>query len=292
MLPTRVEIAPSVWMPRLNLNAYPNSSAWLGMGGRGMDSALDYGDDRQREMGSAARSSGIPRSALFITSKVPCCPKPSGFVMSGGIWPFLPAPRCQHASRNTTADIEFDLKTIGVPYVDLMLLHFTCDRWEDTLSAWRALEDAAISGQARAIGVSNFNRTDIEKLVSSPNVRLPPAVNQAGFAIGSPQNATLGRDWATIKRCRELGVKYEAYAPFGERHGDAPTSRVDVLSDPTVTRIAQRHNRSTAQVALRWIFQHDLLVITGSANPSHLQGDLGAFDFELSAADMAELDAV
>ena len=289
-LPTRAQIAPSVWMPRLNLNAYPNSSLWLREGGRGMDSALDYGDARQREMGSAAAASGVARSELFLTTKVPCCPKPSGFAQSGGIWPFLPMPGCEDAPRNSTADVEHDLQTIGTPYVDLMLLHFTCDRWEDTMRSWRALEEAALSGKARAIGVSNFNRTDVEKLVAAARIR--PAVNQAGFAIGSPQNETLGRDWGTIKRCRELGVSYEAYAPFGERHATAPTSRVDVLRDATVKRVAGRHNRSTAQVALRWILQHGMLVITGTPNAAHLKDDLAVFGFELSPEDMAELDAV
>ena len=210
--------------------------------------------------------------------------------MTGGIWPFLPAPHCQNSSRNTTADIEYNLKTIGVAYVDLMLLHFTCDKWEDTLTAWRALEAAALSGKTRAIGVSNFNRTDVENLVAAATIR--PAINQGGFAIGSPQNATLGRDWATIRRLRELGVAYEAYAPFGERHAAAPTSRVDVLSNPVVKRIAAAHNRSTAQVALRWIFEHDLLVVTGSANPAHQRDDRGVVDLILSASEMAALDAV
>ena len=115
---TRVEIAPSVWMPRLTLNAYPNTSSWLHVGGRGMDCALDYGDARQREMGRAVASSGLPRSELFITTKVPCCPK-GPFGRSG--WPFLPVPNCEHASRNSTDDILHDLRTIGVEYVDLLL---------------------------------------------------------------------------------------------------------------------------------------------------------------------------
>ena len=284
--PTRVEIAPSVWMPRLTMNAYPNSSSWLSAGGRGRDCALDYGDERQQEMGRAIASSRLPRSELFVTTKVPCCPK-GPFGASG--WPFLPVDNCT-AARNTTEDVEHDLETIGVGYVDLLLLHFSCDRFEDTLRTWRALEAAALSGKARAIGVSNFNRTDIEQLVAA--ARIPPAVNQAGFAIGSPQNATLGRDWATIRRCRELNVTYEAYAPFGERHATAPTSRVDVLSDPTVKRVAARNNVSSALVALRWILQHDMTVVTSGANPEHQREDLGVFEFELSTPDMAELDGV
>jgi 2,5-diketo-D-gluconate reductase A len=283
---TRVEIAPSVWMPRLTLNAFPDTPSWLQVGGRSVDCALDYGDARQGEMGRAVASSGIPRSELFVTTKVPCCPK-AHFGASG--WPWLPAKNCT-LSRNSTADIEYDLDIIGTNYIDLLLLHFTCDRWEDTLKAWRALESAALSGKVRAIGVSNFNRTDIDKLMAS--ARIPPAVNQAGFAIGSPQNATLGRDWATIKRCQELGITYEAYAPFGEQNATAPTSRVDVLRDPTVVTVAARNNKSTALVALRWVVQHGMSVVTSASDRAYQKEDLGVNDFELSAQDMADLDAV
>ena len=288
-LDPRVEIAPNVLMPRLTLNAFPNTSSWLRVGGRAMDCALDYGDERQGELGRAVAASGLPRSEVFITTKVPCCPK-GPFGPSG--WPFLPVAGCGNATRNTTADIEHDLHVIGVGYVDLLLLHFTCDRFEDTLRTWRVLETAALSGRARAIGVSNFNRTDLEQLVAAARIR--PAVNQAGFAIGSPQNQTLGRDWGTVQRCQELGVTYMAYAPFGERNATAPTSRVDVLRDPTVRRVAQRHNRSTAQVGLRWVLQHGMAVVTSASSAAYQEEDLGVFEegFELSEQDMAELDAV
>lgn len=283
---SRVEIAPSVWMPRLTLNAFPATAGWLAAGGRGVDCALDYGDERQSEMGRAVAASGIPRSEIFITTKVPCCPT-AHFGASG--WPWLPVANCSLA-RNTTEDIEYDLGLIGSEYVDLLLLHFTCDRWEDTLTSWRALEAAALSGQARAIGVSNFNQTDIERLIAT--ARIPPAVNQAGFAIGSPQNATLGRDWATIRRCQQLNVTYEAYAPFGERNATAPTSHVDVLSDPTVAAVAARANVSTALVALRWVVQHGMNVVTSASDAAYQAEDLGVDGFELSAADMATLDAI
>jgi len=257
-----------------------------------MDSALTYGDAKQKEMGSAVASSGLPRSEFFMTTKVPCCPA-GPFCNDNptheACMPFDPMPNCDVA-RNTTADIQHDLDTIGADYVDLLLLHFTCNRWEDTVRTWRVLEAAALSGKARAIGVSNFNRTDVEKLVAVAKV--PPAVNQAGFAIGSPQNATIGRDWATINRCRELGITYEAYGSFGELHATVPTSKVDVLNDPTVKRMAARYNRTTPQIAYRWTVQHDIVLLGKSSNAAHMREDMDIFEFELSDADMAELDAV
>jgi len=292
VLPPSVEIAPGVLMPRIIMNAYPNSAGWVQVGGRGMDAALDYGDARQKEMGHAVTSSGLPRSEFFVTTKVPCCPT-GPFCQDNpthqACVPFLPAPNCD-VSRNTTADIQHDLDIIGVDYVDLLLLHFPCNNWENTVRTWRVLEAAALSGKARAIGVSNFNRTDVEKLVAVAQV--PPAVNQAGFAIGSPQNATMGRDWSTIKRCRELGITYEAYGSFGESHSTVPTSKVDVLNDPVVKRVAARNNRSAALVAYRWTVQHGMVLLGSSSKSVHMREDLGIFEFELSDADMAELDAV
>jgi 2,5-diketo-D-gluconate reductase A len=198
-------------------------------------------------------------------------------------------PGCD-VSRDTSADIEHDLKIIGVDYVDLMLLHFPCNHFEDTLRTWRVLEAAAVSGKVRAIGVSNFNRTNIEQLMAV--AQIPPAVNQAGFAIGSPQNATIGRDWGTIKSCRDHGITYEAYGAFGEPHSTVPTSTVDVLNHPTVKRVAARHNASMSLVAYRWTVQHGMVCLASSADPAHMREDLGVFDFELSETDMAELDAV
>lgn len=257
-----------------------------------MDSALDYGDARQKEMGSAVASSGLPRSEFFVTTKVPCCPT-GPFCQDNpthrACVPFLPMPGCDIA-RNTTADIQHDLDIIGVDYVDLLLLHFPCSHWEDTVRTWRVLEAVALSGKARAAGVSNFNRTDVEKLVAV--ARVPPAVNQAGFAIGSPQNATLGRDWATINRCRELGITYEAYGSFGELRSTVPTSKVDVLNHPVVKRVAARNNRSAALVAYRWTVQHGMVLLASSSNSAHMREDMDVFDFELSGADMAELNAI
>jgi len=256
-----------------------------------MDSALDYGDARQEEMGAALRHAtarfNISRAEIFVITKVPCCPK-QPFGKAG--WPFLPAPNCTHA-RNTSADVAYDLRTIGVERVDLMLLHFTCDRFEDTLTAWRALERAQREGKARAIGVSNFNQSDIEQLVKMAAIK--PAVNQAGFAIGSPLNKTLGRDWGTIRACKELNITYQAYAPFGERKATAPTSKINVLTDARVKRIAQRHNVSTALVGLRWILQHGLSVVSRSSNAGHQAEDLTVFAaLELTQEDMDVLNEI
>ena len=287
----RVEIAKNVWMPKLTLNAYPNSTSWLQVGGRSMDSALDYGDARQEEMGAAVHYAtanlNISREEIFVVTKVPCCPK-QPFGKAG--WPFLPAPNCTHA-RNTSKDVDYNLRTIGVKKIDLLLLHFTCDKFEDTLTAWRALEQAQLDGKVRSIGVSNFNQSDIEKLVKMAKIK--PAVNQAGFAIGSPLNKTLGRDWGTINTCKALNITYMAYAPFGERHATAPTSKIDVLTDARVKRIAKSKNVSTALVGLRWILQHGLAVVTSAHRKDYQIEDLTVFTaLNLTQEEMDVLDGI
>lgn len=288
-VPTRIEIAPNVLMPQMTMNAHNATSEWIqvaknnSMTLTGVDWAFDYGEAGARALGDAMRKSGLPRSQFFLTSRVPCCPK------DVNRWPFLKFSGCNH-SRDTDADYKSSLEWFGVGYVDLVLMHWSCDRYEDTLRTWRAMESFAASGTARAIGVSNYNEADIDQLMKDAIIK--PSVNQAGYAIGSPGNATLGRDAGTIKRCRELNITYEAYGVFGEPHATAPTSAVDIMHHPIVLKVAQHHNVSAEQVAARWVVQQGMAFVASSADPVHMQSDLQIFDFQLSESEMAELTAV
>ena len=87
-------------------------------------------------------------------------------------------------------------------------------------------------------------------------------------------------------KCKEKGNTYSAYSPLGGLSG------VDVLSNPTVLSVAKTHNKSSAQVALRWVTQQGVVAVTASTNPAHLQGDMDIFDFTLSAQEMKELTAI
>ena len=110
-----VEIAPNVFMP-LVLDGVSNRSLWIDAGGRGLDTALTYGTRDQQNVGDAIKASGLPRSAFFIVSKVPCC--------LARKFPFGPAMQCKAGptgTRNTSADAEATLAAIGVEYVDLLL---------------------------------------------------------------------------------------------------------------------------------------------------------------------------
>ena len=160
-----VEIAPSVLMPMLSFGITMQHSLFLALGGRGLDTAFDYGDKYQAELGRAVATSGLPRSAVFVTTKVPCCA--SSFVKDD-----VYSNHC-HARRSpeeTAADVAHDLSVLGMPFVDLLLMHWPCDSTADTVATWRVLERLALDGRARAIGVSNFNASAIESLL--PHVKV------------------------------------------------------------------------------------------------------------------------
>lgn len=257
--PTTIEIAPGVFMPLVNVGGGgtkflpSNYSLWLELGGRGLDTALTYGDDVQRDVGKAIKASGLPRDQLFVTTKVPC-----------------PA--------QSSDDAGHDLEMIGVDYVDLMLLHWPCrSGMKDTISVYKSLENLVASKKARAIGISNFNAAEVDALIEAVSVK--PAVNQNPFSIGN-------HDLEALKKCQDLNITYSAYSPLGG------LSHVDVLHDPTVTAIANVHNKSTAQVALRWVVQQGVVAVTASTKATHLQSDMEIFDFVLTGEEMSRLTAV
>jgi len=195
----RVTIAPGVEMPTLNFGFEWNHRAALKLGVRGLDTALTYTDRQQAEVGAAVRESGIPREEIFVTSKIPCCP--SEFTKS----------LCLLAKRNATENALHDLKVLGLSYVDLLLVHWPCSSFDETVKAYRALEPLVKSGKARAIGISNFNSSAVEALL--PRVKVKPAVNQCGYSIGGHSEATQlwGRDDATRQTCRKHAVHDSAY---------------------------------------------------------------------------------
>lgn len=275
-----VEIAPGVAMPRVNLGI-SNHSLWLQAGGRGLDTALVYGDKAQAEVGAAVRASGLARSSLFVTTKVPCCPSAAWLKAAG-----LPLA-CVGLGKNTSEQISHDMATLGLDYVDLLLLHWPCDTLDETMAAYRAMEAAFAAGKARAIGVSNFNASLVEAVVAQAKVK--PALNQCAFSIAGHSDGAWGSDDATAEACRRLGVTFEAYSPLG---GWAKGGTGRILHDPTVAAIGAAHNKSSAQVALRWVVQQQVVAVTASNEAAYDEADLEIFDFELSAVEMAALSAL
>ena len=289
---TDIEIAPGVRMPLVS-GGNSGQRLWLKQGGRALDTAFHYGDKAQTSVGQAIAP--YPRSEVFVTTKVMCCPsliKPEVCTKAGmkgrgyGNHLLVTFPKQQ---------LDHSLRMLNTSYVDLVLLHQPCLTWEGTMKAWRTLEEAQRAGKIRAIGVSNFNATQIERLVHESTIK--PATNQVMYSIaGHPKkyridetgmeygSAKHGSDYATLAACRKHGVTLYAYSPLGK------SSKIDVLGHPIVQQIATAHNYTPAQVALRWSVQQGIPVITSSRNSVHVDQALAVPNLMLSDEEMDLLE--
>jgi diketogulonate reductase-like aldo/keto reductase len=256
-----------------------NHTSWIDVGGRGIDSAFVYGDANQGEAGAAVKNSGVPRDELFVISKISCCPSSFG------------DPICHDGSgryMNAQDQLAHNMQILGLEKVDLMLMHWPCDSMDDTLNMYKALLQFKASGKARGVGVSNFNATMLENLVSKVSQEEKPAINQVGFSIGAnvQEITSWGRDDVTVQKSKELGVMPMAYSPLGG------FTQVNVLKDPTVMAVAKAHGKNTAQIALRWITQQGITVVTRSDNKDHDILDLESFDITLTEDEMTRLSGI
>jgi 2,5-diketo-D-gluconate reductase A len=173
--------------------------------------------------------------------------------------------------RDPVAEAEQSLRRLGVEQVDLYLVHWP---QRGPTWAWPGMERARERGLARSIGVSNFSVADLDQVTRAGAV--VPAVNQVQFSPFWYRRALLDA-------CARLGIAAEAYSPLGTgRH----------LSDKTVRKVAEGAARTPAQVLLRWCLQRGIPVIPKSTHRERIEENARIFDFDLSAADMAELDGL
>ena len=152
----------------------------------------------------------------------------------------------------------------------------------------RASYDVAnVTGKVRAVGLSNFGADELEALLAMKDLSVRPALVQNGFSAvkaGHPEAGSWGgRDMRAFRKCVAEGITFSAYSPLGE------WTKVDVLGDPTVNAIAKAHGKSPAQVALRWLVQQGIVVVTATGSAAHAAGDFQIFDFRLTDAEMAAL---
>lgn len=249
---------------------------------RAIDTALIYGDFHQRAanlfVNYAVEKRGVDRSELFVTSKIPCCPG-------------QPFSHCEMSTGSAEGDVDAALGYFDS--VDLLLMHWPCLRFEDTLKTWRALENAQKAGRVRAIGVSNFNSSALQSLVT--HATIPPAVDQCGFALGV-YDPRWRRDLATVQLCQALGITYEAYGGLG---GSIPGwSHADFSALATRTdlaEIARALGKTPEQIALQWTTQHGQSnIVTSTQSAKHLAQTLevGTGQFQLSEDEMTKLDQI
>jgi diketogulonate reductase-like aldo/keto reductase len=249
------ELAAGVRMPLLGLGVWQIAAGreteqaveWaLEAGYRHIDTASMYRNEQS--VGAALRRSGLPREEVFVTTKL----------MPG--WP------------SAARELDKSLTRLGLDYVDLYLIH-----WPLPLAnahMWRQLESLQEGGRARAIGVSNFGRDRLAKLVRSAT--RVPAVNQVQF---SPYHYRR----QLLEYCNQQGIVFEAYSPLARGRGP---------HDPTIAALAQRIDRTPAQVMLRWAIQHGVIVIPKSSHQDRIRSNAQLFDFELTDAEMRALDAL
>jgi len=173
--------------------------------------------------------------------------------------------------RDPLKEAAFSVEQLEVDYVDLYLVHWPGGgaTW-----AWSGMEDARARSYARAIGVSNFDPDELDQVLGCATVA--PVVDQVHFNPATYRKALLDA-------CADRGIGLEAYSPLGTG---------ELLRDPVVAGVADGVGRRPAQVLLRWCVQRGIPVITKSTHRDRIAENAEIFDFELSANDMAELDAL
>ncbi|MBG9767527.1 glyoxal/methylglyoxal reductase [Bacillus vallismortis] len=172
----------------------------------------------------------------------------------------------------TLAAFEKSLERLQLDYLDLYLIHWPGkDKYKDT---WRALEKLYKDGKIRAIGVSNFQVHHLEELLKDAEIK--PMVNQVEFHPRLTQKEL--RDY-----CKHQGIQLEAWSPLMQGQ---------LLDNEVLAEIAEKHNKSVAQVILRWDLQHEVVTIPKSIKEHRIIENADIFDFELSQEDMDKIDAL
>lgn len=257
---TTLTMNNGVQIPQLGLGVFqtPDGKAtsqavtWaLQAGYRHIDTAMIYGNEES--VGQGIRDSGLKRRDVFLTTKLW-----NDDIRSG---------RAKEA-------FEESLDRLGTDYVDLYLIHWPAQGWQQ---AWQDMEELYRQRRVRAIGVCNFQQHHLEELHSISSTK--PAVNQIE---SSPQFA----NQELIDYCHgELRIDVEAYSPLGGTGGS-------VLSDPRLESISRRVGRSPAQVVLRWHIQRGLIVIPKSTHQERIEQNAQVFDFTLDEDDMKAISAM
>ena len=247
-------------MPRLGLGTWPLDDQavapvveWaVGLGYRLIDTAHNYGNERG--VGAGLRASGVPREELFVTTKF---------------------NKRSHSVRGVRRAAQDSVRRMGVGYLDLLLIHWP-NPWRDRyVAAWQGLIELLKDGQVRAIGVSNFKATHLDRLLDETGV--VPDVNQIQL------DPRLGRAEIRDYHARH-GIVTEAWSPLGADTG--------LLTDPVITRIAAEHGRTPAQIVLRWHLDLGLVVVPKSSSAARLAENIDVFDIALTPAQLADITAL
>jgi 2,5-diketo-D-gluconate reductase A len=227
--------------------------AALEAGYRHIDTAEMYRNERG--VGEGIRAFGIDRAEVYVTSKLN-----NGF----------------HEPDAARRAFDDTLRELGFDYVDLFLIHWPLPTLYggDFVSTWKVLEELKADGRARSIGVSNFQVAHLERLAAETDT--VPAVNQIELH-------PYFLNEAVRRHGEEHGIRTEAWSPIAQGQ---------VLDDPVLVEIAERVDRTTAQVVLRWHIQRGSIVFPKTVNPERMRENFALFDFELAPQDVAAIDGL
>ena len=221
-------------------------------GYRLIDTAAIYGNEVG--VGKAVKASGLPREEIFITTK---------------LW------NANHAYDDALRAFDESLRKLDCGYIDLYLIHWPLPMEGKFPEAWQAMEKLYNDKRVRSIGVSNFKPHHLDELLKS--TATVPAVNQIELH-------PMFQDKETRAYCAERGIAVESYSPL-MRAGEA-------LEHPVITDIARRHDKTPAQIVLRWHVQNGFIVIPKSVKPERIRENIALFDFELSENEMRAIEGM
>jgi 2,5-diketo-D-gluconate reductase A len=257
-----VKLHNGVTMPTIALGGYSVSDEEVGptvrtaveAGYRAFDTAPPYGNEAA--FGRAVNElseGGLSRDDLFLITK---------------LW------NSEHSYDRAVAAYEQSLRTLGLDYVDLYLIHWPIPAQDKYVDAWKALVDLQKDQRVRAVGVSNFTVAHLRRLIDETGV--VPAVNQVELTLALQQKELRAFH-------EEHGIVTQAYSPLGQGGS---------LSDPVLGEIAAKHGSSPAQVILAWHLHLGNALIPRSTKPDHIAANIDVFGLDLDAEDLARLTAL
>ncbi|MBC7512773.1 aldo/keto reductase [Candidatus Saccharibacteria bacterium] len=259
---TTVTLNDGTRMPQLGLGVWQAKDgdetrmavkSAINAGYRMIDTAMVY--QNERSVAQGIRDSGVNREELFITTK---------------LW------NSDQGSAAVRPAFEASLERLGLDYIDLYLIHWPTPERELYVETWKEFEKLKADGLVRSIGVSNFRTEDLERLKAETST--VPSVNQIELHPNFQQQAL--RDYATTN-----GIQIESWSPIGGSKGN-------LLNDETLQQIGAAHQKSPAQIVIRWHLQHGLVVIPKSVRAERQQENINVFDFELSPDEMKQIDSL
>lgn len=255
-----VELVNGARMPRFGLGTWPMDDAAaatavghaLQAGYRLIDTAENYGNEVGVGRGIAASS--VPRADVFVTTKF---------------------NRHWHSVDGARHAFEASAERLGLDYVDLLLIHWPNPQQDRYVEAFAGLVELLREGRVRAVGTSNFTPTHLRRVMTETGV--VPDVNQIQL-----------HPWAPRSRERafhaEHGIVTESWSPLSRAD--------DLLGEPVVTELAERHDRTPAQIVLRWHVELGLVVVPKSGDPDRIRRNIDVFDFSLTADEVARISAL